>query len=102
MVFGLGSCRALTRTHLTECSSPKLRPKIYLSSVMKHLSKAMACDAFGEERQEPQKRRRTTSGPKSKLFDWKSGAPEGTIPRTLLGELVSSLQRFGRPLELGL
>src|SRR5260370_36961928 len=79
MVFGLGSCRALTRNHLTECSSTKLRPKIYLSSVMKHLPKAMACDAFGEERQEPQKRRRTTSGPKPKLFDWKSGAPEGTI-----------------------
>ncbi len=36
---------------------------------MKHLSKAMACDAFGEERQKPQKRRRTTSGPKPKLFD---------------------------------
>src|SRR5216683_2320011 len=84
MVFGLDSCRALTRTHLTECSSPKLRPRIYLSSVMKHLSKAMACDAFGEERQKPQKRRRTTSGPKPKLFLWGKWCAGGTRTPDLL------------------
>src|ERR1700693_2439495 len=49
MAFGLDSCLALTRTHLTVCSSPKLKPRIYLSSVMKHLSKATGCDAFGEK-----------------------------------------------------
>src|ERR1700722_5553600 len=49
MVFGLDSCQTLIRIHLTVCSSPKRRPRIFQSSAVKHLSKAMGGDAFGEE-----------------------------------------------------
>jgi hypothetical protein len=56
---------------------------------MKHLSKAMACDAFGEERQKSQKRRRTTSGPKPKLFLWGTWCAQGDDLRTFLAEFVS-------------
>src|SRR5258708_27181724 len=105
MVFGLGSCRALTRTHLTVCLSPKLRPRIYLSSVMKYLSEAMACDAFGEERQKPQKRCRTSSGPSSntklKPIETRSRPVRSALTQGRGNRAVTSRNRFSRPLWFG-
>ena len=70
-----GLLPGLTRTHLTVCSSPKRRPRIFPSSAMKHLSKAMACDAFGEEETSKWRQfkvlRQFPSGFQLRLSPWK-------------------------------
>ena len=67
---------------------------------MKHLSKAMAGDAFGEERQKPQSGTELPQGLNQNFFPGESGAPGGTILELFLENFCQACHRSSLELKV--